>query len=136
MKDDITLSLQKLKDAIDKLREGINIAKSDLEKDGVIQRFEFTFELLWKSAKLIFHDMGINVNSPKETFKLMYKNGMIEDENLLLEMLYDRNSMSHSYNKELSEKIFLNIKQKYVSFIEKIFDALEIKTKKFKFISI
>ncbi len=129
MKDDISLALKKLKSAIEKLKDGVNIAKSELEKDGVIQRFEFAFELLWKSAKLILEDMGINANSPKEIFKVMYKNNMISNEKILLEMLEDRNKMSHTYNKELSEKIFFNIKEKYIYLFEQLLNASESKAK-------
>jgi|DewCreStandDraft_4_1066084.scaffolds.fasta_scaffold02884_3 nucleotidyltransferase substrate binding protein (TIGR01987 family) len=127
MKDDVMIGLDNLQNAIEKLKEGIIIAKSELEKDGVIQRFEFAFELLWKSAKLILENTGIKANSPKEVFKIMYKNGMIKDEKLLLEMLEDRNKMSHTYNKDLSEKIFLNIKAKYVLLFEQLLKNLKEK---------
>jgi len=127
MKDDVMIGLDNLQNAIEKLKEGIIIAKSELEKDGVIQRFEFAFELLWKSAKLILENTGIKANSPKEVFKIMYKNGMIKDEKLLLEMLEDRNKMFHTYNKDLSEKIFLNIKAKYVLLFEQLLKNLKEK---------
>lgn len=125
MKDDILVALNKLQNAVEKLKEGIKIAKSELEKDGVIQRFEFAFELLWKTAKLILEDTGIKANSPKEIFKIMYKNGMVKDEKTLLEMLEDRNKMSHTYNKKLSEQIFLNIKDKYIVLIEQLLKILK-----------
>jgi len=129
MKNDIRLSLEKLKNAIDKLKEGLNSAKNDLERDGVIQRFEFTFELLWKSAKLILDDKGIKTTSPKEVFKAIYKCGFFGDEKGLLEILSDRNIMSHTYNKNLAEKIFLNIKEKHIILIEKLFNSLNEKQK-------
>lgn len=52
MKDVLEYSLKKLKDAYQRLEEGVKQAKDELDKDGVIQRFEFTFELLWKALKL------------------------------------------------------------------------------------
>lgn len=127
MKNDIFLGLKKLRSAIEKLKEGADIARSELERDGVIQRFEFAFELLWKSAKLILEDIGINVNSPKEIFKAMYKNGMIDNEKVMIEMLEDRNNMSHTYNKELAEKIFSNIKEKYILLLEHLLKVLNDK---------
>ncbi|MCE5329512.1 nucleotidyltransferase substrate binding protein [bacterium] len=49
MKENLSeYSLEKLKNAFNKLADGAKIADDDLYKDGVIQRFEFTFELLWK----------------------------------------------------------------------------------------
>ncbi len=127
MKNDIDLSIEKLKNAIDKLKEGLNNAKSDLERDGVIQRFEFTFELLWKSAKLILDDSGIKTSSPEEIFKVIYKLGFLDDEKGLLEMLNDRNIMSHTYNKNLAEKVYFNIKEKHIILIEKLFNILKEK---------
>ena len=46
MKDVLEYSLKKLKDAYQRLEEGVKQAKDELDKDGVIQRFEFTFELI------------------------------------------------------------------------------------------
>jgi hypothetical protein len=46
MNDEIKYSFGKLKDAVKRLEEGIRQTKNQLDRDGVIQRFEFTFELL------------------------------------------------------------------------------------------
>ena len=44
--EEISLSIEKFSEALERLNEGISSAKDDLDKDGVIQRFEFTIELL------------------------------------------------------------------------------------------
>lgn len=46
MKNEVELAVQKLGNALDALDSGVLQTKDDLDKDGVIQRFEFTFELL------------------------------------------------------------------------------------------
>ena len=51
MKDDMKIAFDKYVNALNSLDYGIKEANSELGKDGVIQRFEFTFELLWKSLK-------------------------------------------------------------------------------------
>lgn len=120
MKDEINYSFGKLRDAVKKLDEGIKRTKDQLDRDGVIQRFEFTFELLWKTLKLYLSDQGIITNSPKEVLKETYRYGMIENENLFLDMLEDRNQTSHIYSEDASKKIFNRIKKNYLSAIKKL----------------
>ncbi len=97
MEDELRYSYKKLKEAVKKLDEGIKEAKDELDRDGVIQRFEFTFELLWKTLKLFLDGEGIITKSPKEALKETFRYGLIKDENLFLDMLEDRNQTSHIY---------------------------------------
>lgn len=59
MKNEFLFSMKKLQYAFSRLKEGADSAADELDKDGVIQRFEFTFELLWKTLKLFLADQGI-----------------------------------------------------------------------------
>lgn len=124
MKEEIEYALNKFNDAVCRLREGVLQAKDELDKDGVIQRFEFTFELLWKALKIFLEDEGIECRTPKECLKSAYRVGIIEDEEIFLDMLEDRNKTSHIYSKEESEEIFQRIKEKYLSEMEKILNKL------------
>jgi len=124
MKDENDYAAKKFKEAFLRLKNGIHKAKDELDKDGVIQRFEFTFELLWKSLKIYLEDKGIICRSPKDCLKEAFKYGLIKNENIFIEMLNDRNKMSHIYSKEDSEEIFLRIKNKYVMEIEKLIEVL------------
>ncbi|MEO8398413.1 MAG: nucleotidyltransferase substrate binding protein [Ignavibacteriaceae bacterium] len=114
MKDELKYSFEKLKNAVKKLDEGIKQTKDQLDRDGVIQRFEFTFELLWKTLKLFLADQGIIIKSPKEALKETFSYGMIEDEIVFLDMLEDRNQTSHIYSEDISKEIFNRIKKKYL----------------------
>ncbi|UCB57671.1 MAG: nucleotidyltransferase substrate binding protein [Candidatus Omnitrophota bacterium] len=125
MKEDISYSLKKLQDAFIKLKEGVKSAKEELEKDGVIQRFEFTFELLWKTLKIFLRENGITVKTPKESLKEAFRIGWIKEEDVFLNMLEDRNKTTHIYDKETTEKIFERIKKDYLSAIEKILKQLK-----------
>ena len=124
MKDELKYSFGKLKDAVNKLDEGINKAKDQLDQDGVIQRFEFTFELLWKALKLFLTDEGIVTKSPKEALKEAFRFGLIKDENIFLDMLEDRNQTSHIYSEDASKKIFERIKRKYLNEIKNVQEEL------------
>lgn len=124
MKKEIEYSLKRFKDAFIKLEEGALQATKELEKDGVIQRFEFTFELFWKCLKTVLEDKGIACKSPKDCLKEAFRMGIITDESNALNMLDDRNKMSHIYSKEESEKIFQRIKNIHVPHLKAILDSL------------
>ena len=124
MPNDIDLAVQNLNDAFSKLKEGAHQAKKELEKDGVIQRFEFTFELVWKSAKMILKREGVEAKTPRQSLKEAFRLGWIEEEKPFLDMLEDRNTMSHIYNQLEAEKIFAKIQKNYIPAIEKVVQKL------------
>ena len=105
---DFENALSRLNEALTK--ESFN----ELEKDGVIQRFEFTFELAWKTLKDYLEDQGFaDVSSPKKVLSKAFQENLFTDDALWLKMLADRNSLSHLYKKEMSEKVFENVKNDY-----------------------
>lgn len=120
MQKEINHAIKKLNDAVNRLREGCDKAKQDLEIDGVIKRFEFTFELLWKCLKIILENEGIICKSPLGCLKEAFKFGLIEDEDIYLDMLRDRNKTSHLYSKEEAAKIFQRIRENYCLHLENI----------------
>ncbi len=124
MKDVLEYSSKKLIDAYKKLKEGIKQTKDELDQDGVIQRFEFTFELLWKALKIYLEHQGIIVKTPRDSFVEAFRIGLFDDEKIFLDMLEDRNITSHIYNKETSKKIFNRIKKNYSSEIAKLIEQL------------
>lgn len=94
--------------------------------DATIQRFEFTFELAWKFLKEYFNQMGISLNFPKEVIQQAFTTGIINNENLWIYMLADRNMTSHTYDENLANEIYERIKEyvpelkKLLQFIDKI----------------
>lgn len=125
MKNELQLSLSKLKDATEKLEHGVNQANDELTIDGTIQRFEFTFELLWKTIKLFLKDKGVIVKSPKDSLKEAFRQGWLKDETAFLEMLEDRNLTTHIYNFEQSREIFNHIRDFYLNRIKDTIQSLE-----------
>ena len=116
--------------AFGKLSEGIfKFDKTnDLQRDGLIQRFEFTFELSWKTLKAIFDDEGlIGLNSPKTVLREAFSSGLIEDDELWLLMLNDRNSTSHVYSETLAIEICNNIITKYRYAFEELIRHIQIR---------
>jgi nucleotidyltransferase substrate binding protein (TIGR01987 family) len=103
-----------------------NTELEELEKDGVVQRFEFTFELAWKTLKDYAEEQGFaDVASPKKAIQKAFEIGLFEDGDLWMEMLVDRNTMSHLYDEKASGVIFENIKNKYLKALGGLADKLK-----------
>lgn len=103
--------------ALEKLNQGLvrYDGRDDLARDGVIQRFEFTFELVWKAQKVLFEIEGlIGLNSPKSVLREAYAANIIEDELVWLNMLKDRNLTSHIYDETTAVEISRRIQYEYL----------------------
>jgi len=124
---------QNYNNALNRLTEGISkyVENNDLLRDGLIKRFEFTFELAWKTLKSIFEDEGLTgLNSPKTVLKEAFAAQIITDEELWLTILSDRNATAHIYSEQLAIKICSNIKEKYVDEFKKLSERIEIRISK------
>ena len=110
-KSNLVTKLNKLNLAVSRLEVALKEPTTNvLAIDGTIQRFEFTFELLWKTTKDALFIDGIDETLPREIIKRAYAGKYIHDESLWLQMLDDRNETSHTYNDESASKIYANIK--------------------------
>jgi len=127
MKDEIQLSQRKLRQAVKRLQEVIRHKKSDIVRDATIQRFEFTFELLWKTLKLTLEDKGILVGTPKDAFLEAFRLGWIRDEAIFLKMLEARNKMSHIYDEKEARSIYKEISQRFLKPIQRLLAEIEEK---------
>lgn len=87
-----------------------------LYRDGLIQRFEFTVELAWKSIKEYLEDQGtmLSIASPRGILKEAYAVGMLEDGELWNSILTARNLTSHVYDEETAIDIALQICTKFL----------------------
>ncbi len=119
MRDEMVYSLEKLSKAFQRLKESTEKAIDELEKDGVIQRFEFTFELFWKTIKIILENEGFRCVGPRSCIKEGARRGVLSEGETLLDMLEDRNKSSHIYDKATAGEIFERVKKTYVVLIEK-----------------
>ena len=116
-KSEVLIKIDNFQRGLDRLKEAVERAKDDLDKDGVIQRFEFTIELLWKSLKTVLAYQGTECYSPRSCIKEAYKAYLIEDDEIILDMLEDRNRSSHIYSETTSEEIFERIKKVYLNYL-------------------
>lgn len=119
-KVDVLMRIDRFEKALKRLEEAIEQAKDELDKDGVIQRFEFTIEMLWKTLKVILEYYSINCFSPRKCVKEAFKANLIDDDEIILDMLEDRNLSSHIYDQKTSEDIFNRIKNVYLDYLKKL----------------
>lgn len=105
-----TISLARLVKALGSLKQGYKDAPSELERDGLIQRFEYSVELCWKTAKKILLLHGISADSPKNVFREMGQLGWLDDVENWIDYIDKRNETSHTYNEEVAQRIFSVIK--------------------------
>ncbi len=103
-----------LKDGADKL--------SLLEKEGALQRFEFTFELAWKVMKDYLEESGVVINpvTPKNVIKQAFVAKIIENGQVWIDMLMSRNLMSHTHDFIKFEAIAKDVETKYLSELKKL----------------
>ena len=104
-----------------------DISADDLYLDGVIQRFEFCFELSWKLMKAYLSFEGIEANSPRSSIRESFKIGLITEAEEWLDMLEKRNLSSHTYDEETAREIYQHISQKYISLLVNFRDVLQSK---------
>ena len=102
--------------------------ESDVFRDALIQRFEFTFEMIWKLLKAYMEEQGIqDINAPKSVLKEAYAQNLIDNENVWISMLKDRNLTSHIYSEAVAVRISKDIIGSYIPLIEKVLKMLETK---------
>ncbi len=106
------------------------IDKGDLnefEEQGLIQAFEYTFELAWNTIKDYFEAQGeTTIRGSRDAFRLAFQRGLIEDGETWMAMIQSRILTSHTYNEELAEEIATAIVEKYFPQFVMLHEALSI----------
>lgn len=110
-----------------KLKDAVEVFKSlsDLEKEGLIQRFEYTFELSWKTLKDFLESKDINVKFPRDVIKKAFLYEIIEDGDIWLEMMEERNIIAHIYDEKKINNILDRIVKKYYVSIGQVYRYLK-----------
>jgi nucleotidyltransferase substrate binding protein (TIGR01987 family) len=115
-------SLENYENAAKQLAKALNEPESEFIRDASIQRFEFTYELLWKTIKVFLEEThGVRTVSPRQVFKEAFALELIDNEDVFLEMIEARNLLSHTYNENQASEIY----RKLPSFLESFNLVLE-----------
>lgn len=114
-----------------RLCEGAETLKRDpdsiLMQAGLIQMFEFSFELAWKVLKDFLVDEGFVVASPKETIKLAFQCGYISNGDVWMQALQDRNLTTHTYDDDTAAAVVADINSRYIPMLGKLYADFKAK---------
>ena len=116
---------QNFERAVLRLREGSVLLQANadnlLMQAGIIQMFEFTFELAWKLLKDYLQDEGFVLASPKATIRQAFQSGYIDDADDWMLALQDRNLTVHTYDDATVTAVVHDICTKYIPMLDKLY---------------
>jgi nucleotidyltransferase substrate binding protein (TIGR01987 family) len=116
-------ALKTLEDAVE-LSQTRNL--SDLEEQGLIQGFEFTFELSWKLLKDYLESKGFtDFHGSRDTFRLAFSQGLITDGVSWMKMIDDRNRTAHTYDEAVAEAVSSLVISDYISLFVTLRDEMK-----------
>lgn len=102
---------------------------NELEEQGLIQSFEYTYELAWNTIKDFYENQAeTNIQGSKDAFQLAFQRGLINNGDLWMQMLKDRNKTTHSYNEILAKEIANSIINIYYNLFVFLKESLEKQT--------
>lgn len=87
---------------------------NELEEQGLIQAFEYTFELAWNVIKDYFELQGdTGILDSRDAFRLAFRRGLIEHGDVWMSMIKSRALTSHTYNEEIAQQVASAIVSQY-----------------------
>jgi nucleotidyltransferase substrate binding protein (TIGR01987 family) len=132
--------MERLKERFDAAQKALATLREVLEekhptvivRDAAIQRFEYTFEAVWKAGQEFLRtEEGLDVGSPKGVMRGLFQTGHLNERQteLGLQMVDDRNLTSHTYSEGLSEQIFAEL-PKYAALMQSCLFVIKKSLKK------
>ncbi|WP_047265405.1 nucleotidyltransferase substrate binding protein [Marinitoga sp. 1155] len=118
------------KKVFNQLSNAVKLSKerelSILEKQGLIQSFEYTHELAWKTLKDFFENKGnFNIYGSRDAIREAFKNGIIINGDIWMKMILSRNLTSHTYDESTADEIVDLIINLYYDEFKKLIQKLE-----------
>jgi nucleotidyltransferase substrate binding protein (TIGR01987 family) len=97
---------------------------SDLEQEGIIQRFEYSYELAWKTMKDYLEENGVIITpvTPRNVIKEAFAAGMIDNGQVWIDMMLHRNLLAHTYDFSKFKEILEAVENNYLAALSRIHD--------------
>ena len=121
-------SLEKLVLAQKSLEEAVALpVENDRDLAGIIQSFEFVYELAWKTLKRLLEALGHETSAARDVFKMAYKIDLLSEEKVWLDILEDRNKTFHTYSRKMAEELVAKVKSRYVAAFRELVKSIHEK---------
>ena len=109
--------------ALGRLREALAIPEdeiSDMERESLVQRFHYTFELAWQvlADRLEREGVALDVATPRRAVREAFAAGLLADGQLWFDMIADRNRTVHTYDETRLEAVVANVRARYLAAFE------------------
>jgi len=123
------------KKAFSNLNEEVELTKerelTKLEKQGLIQSFEYTYELAWNTIRDFYRSKGeVDIQGSRDAFRLAFERGLIEKGQVFMNMIKSRQLSSHTYNEETADDIYQDIVNHYFCAFQELIERLRIEKNK------
>ncbi len=116
-----------LKKAFSQLQKFIDkLDLNELEKQGLIQAFEYTYELSWNTIKDYYEYQGeTGIQGSRDAFRLAIRRELVDEGELWMDMIQSRQKTSHTYNEETANEIAERIFTDYFNLFSQLVEKLE-----------
>ncbi len=124
---DFSKSVTSLAEALKLDLSRFNEIELDIVKNGQVQKFEYSIELCWKIIKAFLSEQhGIETVSPKSAIKEFFGVNLVDEGEyeLLIQMIDDRNRLSHIYNELFFNEIYSRLVN-YLNLMEKVIKKIK-----------
>ncbi|AJF06592.1 nucleotidyltransferase substrate binding protein [Geoalkalibacter subterraneus] len=99
---------------------------SELEMQGLVKAFEYTYELAWTTMKDFLEFRGqTGIYGSRDAIRKAFQLALVEDGNLWMDMLQSRNKTSHTYNEETAREICQAVTEDYYPAFAQLIDKLD-----------
>jgi nucleotidyltransferase substrate binding protein (TIGR01987 family) len=100
---------------------------SELEQQGLIQSFEYNYELAWNTIKDFYEDQGEStIQGSRDAIRLAFKRGLIDNGETWMKMIKSRTMTTHTYNKDTANEIVKEICNTYYNEFKKLHQKLKL----------
>jgi nucleotidyltransferase substrate binding protein (TIGR01987 family) len=96
-------------------------ALNEREQQGLIKAFEYCFELGWSTLRdLLLAEGNADLFGSRDTLRLAFSRGLIDDGEAWMRMIQDRNLTSHTYNRVTAEQISAQVSESYLGCFQRL----------------
>ncbi len=98
---------------------------NEMEKQGLIQAFEYTFELSWNVIKDYYEYQAVTeIQGSRDAFRLAFNRGLINDGESWMKMIVSRTKTTHTYNEETADEIATAIIGSYFFMFKELYQTM------------